>query len=223
MAFCPKCGKPFEENASNCAFCGTKNPAAPAAVNPNVEKIVNKARSLNKKNIAILAGAAIALIVVIIIISTIAGNGYKKAIDNFFDFTVEGKVNKLEKLAPEAFWEELEEDFDIKLKDLKDQLEESFEAELEELEDEYGRNLKVKYKVLEKEEMDEDDLDDLKDTLKDSYGIKKKSVQKALEVEVEATIKGKEDEDTMEQDMVIVKIDGDWYITTVFQMLRWSF
>ncbi len=223
MAFCPKCGKPFEENASNCAFCGTKNPAAPATVNPNVEKIVNKARSLNKKNIAILAGAVVALIVVIIIISSIAGNGYKKAIDNFFDFTVEGKVNKLEKLAPEDYWEELEENYDIKLKDIKKQLEESFENELEELEDDYGRNIKVKYKVLDKEVMDEDDLDDLKDTLKESYGIKKKSVQKALEVEIEATLKGRDDEDTMEQDMVIVKIDGDWYITTVFQMLRFYF
>lgn len=223
MAFCPKCGKPFEENASNCAFCGAKNPAAPAAaVNPNVEKIVNKARSLNKKNVAILAGAVVALVLVIVIISSIAGNRYKKAIDNFFDFTVKGEINKLEQLAPESFWEELEEKEDLDIDDIMDELEENFEEELESLEDYYGKNIKVKYKVLEKEVMDEDDLDDLKDTLKENYGIKKKSVQKALEVEVEATIKGKEDEDTMEQDMVIVKIDGDWYITTVFQLLSWS-
>lgn len=223
MAFCPKCGKPFEDNASNCAFCGAKNPAVPTTVNPKISDMVNKAKNLNKKNITIIACAALALVLVIVIISSILGNSYKKAIDNFFDFTVKCEIDKLEKLAPEDFWDKLEKDKDIDLDEIKEELEERFDGELEELEDYYGKNLKVKYKVLEKEVMDEDDLDDLKDNLKDTYGIKKRSVQKALEVEVEATIKGRDDEDTMEQDMIIVKIDGDWYITTVFSMLRWSF
>lgn len=221
MAFCPKCGKPFEENASNCAYCGAKNPAAPAAVNPKVNEIVNKAKSLNKKNVVILAGAVVAVIVVIALLSSLLGGGYKKAIDNFFDFTVEGDVDKLEDLAPEDFWEELEDEYDVKMKDIKDSLEEEFEAQLENLEDEYGKNIKVKYKVIEKEKMDEDDLDDLKDMLKENYGIAKKSVKKALEVEVEATIKGKDDEDTEEQDMVIVKIGNKWYLSTVFSMLKY--
>ena len=73
----------------------------------------------------------------------------------------------------------------------------------------------------EKEKMDEDDLDDLKDMLKENYGIAKKSVKKALEVEVEATIKGKDDEDTQEQDMIIVKIDNKWYITDIFEALKY--
>ena len=72
MAFCPKCGKPFEENASNCAYCGAKNPAAPAAANPKVNEIVNKAKSLNKKNVVILAGAVVAVIVVIALLSSIS-------------------------------------------------------------------------------------------------------------------------------------------------------
>lgn len=221
MAFCPKCGKPFEENAANCAFCGARNPEVPASTNPKVNEIVNKARSLNKKNIAILAGAVVVVVLAIILISSIAGNGYKKAIDNFFAVTVEGDVDKLEKLAPEEFWEELEETFDVKLKDIKKNVEEEFEATFESLEDDYGKNIKVKYKVLDKEELDEDDLDEIKDILKDSYGIAKKSVKAGYEVEIEATIKGKDDEDTDEQDMTIIKIDGDWYITDIFSMLKY--
>ncbi len=223
MAFCPKCGKPFEENASNCAYCGAKNPDAPAAaVNPKVNEIVNKAKSLNKKNVAILAGAVVVAIVVIsLLASLLGGGGYKKAIDNFFDFTIKGDVDKLDDLAPEDLWEELEEEYDVKLKDIKDELEDSFEAELEELEDEYGKNLKVKWKVLDKEELDEDDLDELKDTLKDNYGIAKKSVKKALEVEIEATIKGRDDEDTEEQEMIVVKIGNKWYISSIFSMLQY--
>ena len=107
------------------------------------------------------------------------------------------------------------------MKDLKDSIEEEFEAQLEMLEDEYGKNIKVKYKVIEKEKMDEDDLDDLKDELKETYGIAKKSVKKAFEVEIEATIKGKDDEDTDEQEMVIVKIGNKWYIPTIFSMLKY--
>lgn len=221
MAFCPKCGKPFEENASNCAYCGAKNPAAPAAANPKVNEIVNKAKSLNKKNVIILAGAVVAVIVVISLLVSLLSGGYKKAIDNFFDFSIKGDVDMIEEIAPEDFWEELEEEYDVKMKDLKDSIEEEFEERLETLEDEYGKNIKVKYKVIEKEKMDEDDLDDLKDELKENYGIAKKSVKKAFEVEIEATIKGKEDEDTDEQDMVIVKIGNKWYIPTIFSMLKY--
>ncbi len=223
MAFCPKCGKPFEENASNCAYCGARNPDAPAAsVNPKVNEIVNKAKSLNKKNIAILAGAVVAVIVVISLLVTLIGSsGYKKAIDNFFDFTIKGDVDVLEDLAPEDFWEELEDEYDVKLKDIKKELEDSFEEQLEDLEDEYGKNLKVKWKVIDKEELDEDDLDDLKDTLKDTYGTAKKSVKKALEVEIEATLKGRDDEDTDEQEMILVKIGNKWYISSIFSMLKY--
>ncbi len=221
MAFCPKCGKPFEENASNCAYCGAKNPAAPAAANNTVNEIVNKAKSLNKKNIAILAGAVVAVVVVIILISSLFGNGYKKAIDNFLDFSVKGDVDVLEKLAPEDFWEELEDEYDVKIKDIEDTLEDVLEAQIEKLEDDYGKNVKVKYKVIEKEKMDEDDLDDIKDTLKDSYGIAKKSVKKGLEVELEVTIKGKEDEDTQEIDLTLVKIGGNWYYTAIFSQLKY--
>ena len=221
MAFCPKCGKPFEENASNCAYCGAKNPAAPAAANNTVNEIVNKAKSLNKKNIAILAGAVVAVVLVIILISSLFGGGYKKAIDNFLDFSVKGDVDVLEKLAPEDFWEELEDEYDVKVKDIEDTIEDMLEAQIEKLEDDYGKNVKVKYKVIEKEKMDEDDLDDIKDDLKDSYGIAKKSVKKGLEVEIEATIKGKEDEDTNEIELRLVKIDGDWYYIDIFSQLKY--
>jgi hypothetical protein len=222
MAFCPKCGKPFEENAANCAFCGAKNPAAPApAVNPKVNEIVNKAKSLNKKNVVIVAVAAIAIIAVISLLASLLGGGYKKAIDNFFAFSIECDADKLDDLAPAKYWDELEDEYDVKLKDIKEEIEESFEEQLESLEDYYGKNIKVKYDILDKEELDEDDLDEIKDELKEKYGISKKSVKKALEVEVEATIKGKDDEDTQEQDMIIVKIDNKWYITDIFEALKY--
>ncbi|MBQ7898055.1 MAG: hypothetical protein IJ323_06490 [Clostridia bacterium] len=145
----------------------------------------------------------------------------RRPINNFFDFTIKGNINKLKDLAPSAFWENLELKNDVKITDIKSSLEKEFEDQLQILEKEYGKNLKVEFVILDKEELDEYDLDDLKDALKESYGISEKSVSKAFEVEVEATIKGDRDEDTDEQDMTIVKIDGKWYISTIFSMLSY--
>jgi len=145
----------------------------------------------------------------------------RRPVNNFFDFTVKGNINKLKDLAPSAFWANLELKNDVKITDIKSSLEKEFEDQLQTLEKEYGKNLKVEFVILDKEELDNYDLDNLKDTLEENYNIPKKSVTNAFELEIEATIKGTDDEDTQEQDMTIVKIDGKWYISTVFSMLAY--
>ena len=83
---------------------------------------------------------------------------------------------------------------------------------MDSLEDEYGKNVKVSYKVTDKDELSDKKLKNIQEGLKDNYDIPKKSVTKGYKVDVDMTIKGKDDEDTNETTLYIVKIKGDWYV-----------
>ena len=216
MAFCQKCGQPIEETVNNCPYCGAPNAANPNPKKSNVSDIVSKAKTLNKKNVAIFAGAIAAVVLLIIIISSLASGGYKKALKNYVDVIWNGKANKIEKLAPEEYWEFYEERYDKDIDDVIDDYEDTFDDKMDYYEDEYGKNVKFKYTITDKDELDEDDLKDLKDRLKNDYDIPRKSVTKAFEVEYDYVIKGKEDEYEGEGEVIIAKIDGKWYVTNFF-------
>lgn len=213
MAFCPKCGKPFEENAVNCAYCGARNPQAPA---PKVNEIVNKAKSINKKNISILASVLALIVIAIVLVVSIFGNKHGKVIDKYFKLTYGGEQKLIEELAPEQFWEKLEKKTGAKYKDIEEVLEAVFDSENEDYEEDYGKNIKVKFDIVEKEKYDEDDLEDVKDFLKERFGIPRKSISAAYDVEIEYTIEGDDDEKNDEATFELVKIDGKWYIPSLF-------
>lgn len=173
----------------------------------------NKVKA-DKKLLGIVIGAAAVVLIAIIILVSSIGGGYKSAIDNYFDVLVEGKVKKLEKLAPEAYWDYLEDEYDTTLDDIKEEYEDSFEDQAEYLEEEYGKNYKYSYKITDKDDITNKKFKNIQENLKDRYDIPKKSVTKGYKVDIEATIKGSEDEDETETTLYVVKIDGDWYVTT---------
>ena len=136
----------------------------------------------------------------------------EKALDNYISVVCNGKVNKLEKLAPAEYWECLEDENDVSMKDAEEQMEELNKTLIRGLEDEYGDNIKVSYKILEKGDASSSDLDEMKDYIKSNYDIPKKSVTDAVELEVELTVRGDDDEETTESTFYAVKVDEDWYI-----------
>lgn len=216
MAFCPNCGRQIEDESKGCPICDAKPETNPltsknngdfgsAPVNPNKSQT---------KNIAIILGGVVAFILVIVLLVSVAGGKpYEKAIDNYFDVFFSGEVEKIKSLAPEAYWEYMEDEYDLDLDDYIEDMEDEMEDYLEEMEDEFGKKAKVTYKITDADRLDEDDLKDLKDTMKDDYDISKKSVTDAYELELEVTIKGEDDEDDAEMDVIVVKIDGKWYMT----------
>ena len=139
----------------------------------------------------------------------------EKALDNYISVVCNGKVNKLEKLAPAEYWEYLEDENDVSMKDAEEQMEELNKTLIRGLEDEYGDNIKVSYKILEKDDASSSDLDSMKDYIKSNYDIPKKSVTDAVELEVELTVRGDDDEETTESTFYAVKVGGDWYICRV--------
>lgn len=173
----------------------------------------NKVKS-DKKLLGIVIGAAAIVLVAVIILVSSIGGGYKSAINNYFDVMIEGKANKIEKLAPKQYWDYLEEEEDVTLEDLKEDYEDSFEDQIDQLEDEYGKNYKFSYKITDKDDITTKKFKNIQENLKDKYDIPKKSVTKGYKVDVELSIKGSEDEDENDTTLYVVKIDGDWYVTT---------
>ncbi len=216
---CTACGFELKDDDVFCTSCGAKQDAAPAGA-PNVAADpINSYVEKAKKNplLLIIPAAAILLFVIIliaIIVAVFAGGAYKKPLNTYEDVFFSGKADRIEKLAPEEYWDYIEEKYDITVKDVIKYYEdeEYFEKTLDALEEDCGKNIKVKYKVEEKDELTDKELDSIKEALKAKYDIPRKNVTKAYELDVEWTVKGKDDEKDDEQKMTVVKIDGKWYI-----------
>lgn len=209
MAFCPKCGQQIDDSAVNCPFCGAANSNNSNANSP-VNDITEKIKKLNVKNIAMLAAGVVVVILVIVLLSSLFGGGYKKAIDRYYDAVYFGKKAAIENLAPKEVWDWIEDEYDVDKAEVVEYLQEASEDRIEVLEDEYGKNIKFSFKVTDKDTADKDDLKELRDELKE-WDIPKKKVKKALEVEFDYTIKGKEDKDEDDSEVGVVKIGSKWY------------
>lgn len=220
-SFCTNCGTPIPEGAVKCASCGKEFNQEQPQEQPAQEPQTNQEQPAQIPNntpikkpmlYGIIGAAAAVLIILIIIIASVAGNSYKKAIDNYMDVLVYGKANKIEKLAPKEYWDYCEEEYDIDINDIIDQFEDSYEYLSDSLEEEYGKNVKVRYKITDKDELSEKKLGTIRNNLKDEYGIAKKSVTKAYKIDAEVTFKGSDDEDTEDMTLIVVKIGSGWYI-----------
>lgn len=209
--FCANCGAQQPDEANVCGNCGS------VLASENVETNENPAGNdivAKLKPYFPIIGAAVAVLLVVIIIICVAcsGGGYKKAIKNAIDVSYKGKANKIEKLAPKEYWDYLEDERDFDMEDYVENYEENWEDRVDDLEDEYGKNYKVKFKVTDKDEISDKKLNTLKDNLNEKYDIKRKDVKKAYKLDIEYTIKGREDERDWEaEDAYVVKIGSKWY------------
>lgn len=85
------------------------------------------------------------------------------------------------------------------------------------LADEYGEDYKIKTKVLDTADLDEDELDDVKDYLLDEWGgyineDEVENIPKGMDVTIKVTIKGDEDESSATYTITMVQYDGEWKV-----------
>ncbi|MGN1481043.1 zinc ribbon domain-containing protein [Porcipelethomonas sp.] len=198
--FCMQCGKEIEDDANICVYCGASQDGSGSSVGADVKK---------KSNVwvPLVAAAAVVLLVLIIIFNLIFGAGYKKPIDNMMKSIETGKGKYLYKSMPE-FLVEYRYD-DDKKDEIYDALDESMEYVVEMLEDEYGDDIKVSYKIKDKEKIKKKDLEKLEENIEDTYDEKVK-VSKGYEVKIKIKIKGDDDKDEDTTTINVYKIDGDW-------------
>jgi transposase len=210
---CNNCGNILEDDAVFCGNCGTMYTAAP--VEAPVEAPVQEEAPAPKKKfnlMTLIIAAAGALTLLILMIALLASGGKKSAVKNY-EKVMNGKVNALTKMAPKDYWKYLEDEEDVDIDELKEEFEEMLEGQQERWEDEYGKNVKIKIKMEDSKKMKKKDLKNLAEALADRYEfISKKDVKKAFEVDLEMTIKGRDDEDDSEMEAAVVKIGGKWYL-----------
>ncbi len=220
--FCANCGTSMEDDVVFCPNCGAKDetPAA-APVAPAPDAAVTTFDAVQKKSsktpviIGAVAVVAVALIVVLVMVLG-GGSGYKKAIDKYIGVRFEGKYSDVFDLAPDAYWDYMEEeneDFDRdELEEKIEEMEEEYEDELEELEDEFGKGIKFSYEVTDEDEISKKDLENINENLEDQYDFDKDSVTEGYDLEITVTVEGDEDSDEQDIKCAALKIDGSWYL-----------
>ncbi len=154
--------------------------------------------------------AMILVLVISVCAFTGCSTGYKGAIETCMEL-MNGNPDNIMDVAPQALWDWIEKEDNLDLDKIKDAYAEYNKEITDNLKDKYGSDYKVTYKITDKDKLDKDDLDELKDELKD-IGIAKKTVSSAYELELEVTIKGEEDKDSDSYEVYAVKIDDKWYL-----------
>ena len=140
---------------------------------------------------------------------------YKGAVKTYVDFFGYGKTELLEDLAPEDYWDYLEEERDTDFDEIQENLDKMYADFEEECEEKFGDNYKVKYKITSKSEISKSKLKKIAKSLKDSYDIKASAVTKGYKLKLEISISGSEDEEEEKVNAYVLKIDGKWYVAQV--------
>ena len=228
---CNNCGTENLDGARFCVGCGAELGAAPVYQEPAYQEPVYQEAPQEfyapqedafapeapkenklKKLLPMIIGGAAAIVLIVVLCVVFLGGGYKKPLDNYMKIlNGKGSEATIEACMPKEFWEEAEDELDVTPGDLYDQLDENYDDLIEELEEEFGDNIKFSYKVTDKDELSKKKLDDLKDTYKE-IGLSKKDITKAYKLEVELTIKGSDDTDSEDLDVVVFKYKGKWYV-----------
>jgi len=223
--FCVNCGTQLPEGTNACPNCG--NGAEPQKVEKEKKagngffakvkaafKKGNDAVAAKLKTFGIPMKAvyiALAVVLVLVVVLSIFGNAYKAPIKAYIDVQFKGKADKIERLIPKQLIDEMEDE-GMELDDLIEYYEKSWEKQEEALEEKYGK-YKVTYKITDKEKVDSDDLKDIRDELNEEYGLKKKSIKAAYELDIEIKIKGSDDDDEIKlKNVYSINIDGKWYL-----------
>ena len=151
--------------------------------------------------------------------------GYEKAIENCMDVYFKGKFDKLENLAPEAYWDywysrgyigpdELARDYY------------DFESMQERYEGEFGSRFSAKYKIKESEKISSDDLAEMREIMNEEYDIPKTTVKAGYIILIEFTYQGSYGKEINREEVYALQIDGNWYICDDdgdFKVMEYSF
>lgn len=165
---------------------------------------------MKKRNFARLFRTAAVLALTVAMLLTVSGCGLfgKKTdpIDKYFKGMQEYDVEQMFSAFPEEIIEALEDE----------DMDEYIEGMLEMLEEEYGK-IKITYEVVDEDELDEDDLDDLREMMEE-LDMDGDDITEAWEIEVEAILETSDDEEDADFGFVVFKYNGKWYLdpTTIF-------
>lgn len=144
---------------------------------PVKDDLLEKAKKVPKKLWIAISGAAVLLIALIVLLSSVVGNTYKSPVNMMEKVANNKKASKVlnysTKMLNGFCEDEIKDILDILKKsddfeDTMEALEEYYADSIENMEDAYGSNYKIKYKITDKEKLDKDELKEIRNDLKDT-------------------------------------------------------
>ncbi len=217
MGFCSNCGSEIKEGTVFCSNCGAKTADAGQQQAGNTQGMQNnntygnftpQSNKPNNNKIIGMAVVGVAALVGLFILVKLFGvfttPGYEKPLQYVCDGLEKGNLKTMMKAFPSYITEEMEDYYD----DYADVFADNMKEQLEE---EFGKNVKVSYKVTDKDKLDKDDIEELVEDIEYFYDEKVK-IKDAYELEVEMKVKGKDGSDESEDSITVIKIGSKWYM-----------
>ena len=128
-------------------------------------------------------------------------SSYEEPVKYMVEGLSEANSKKFLKAFPDFISEHMEDIF----------TDEYLENTLKTAESEFGENIEMSYKITDKTEIDEDELNKMEEDIKNSFD-EEITITKGYELGVEVTTKGDDAEDTEEDEFNVYEVDGKWYI-----------
>lgn len=216
--FCGNCGAASDDSANVCGNCGAPFAAASkGGANDILAKIpgVNNMKPEQKDQvmkiakIAVPAVAAVVVVLILIFGIIVPNTGARGAVKKYFKAIQKTNVEDYIELMPEmrqAIYK-LDEDSSI-----EDEVEELLKDELDDLEDDYGKNVKIKIKITEVDDMKNKTLKSIEESYELDEDLKGVDIEEGKEIDFDITIKGKEDDDDGDGTIYLIKEDGKWKV-----------
>lgn len=205
MAFCPKCGKELSENE----VCTCQH-ILDSDIHSTTNNFTYKKYSVihNKKYFKNFGLILMFVIVAILLIINIV-TGYQKPITKFEKGYNNNDVETiLNACFPNSYIQILKEESlknDQYWSETISQLEELMDLKKQSMKDTYGRNLNLTIKILNKQNVDENEWDLLETYYHDTDSI----IQKAYKLKVKITLEGRKDKKIERRNIYVVKFKDD--------------
>lgn len=225
--FCFKCGVSTDDESIFCPRCGVRIDApfaptipqaapAPASETTPAEPISPAptpapVKTRKKKMVVVLASvfALILLAAGSAIYFLFFSPSYTDPIDLYFDAMYEGKVENVEKLAPDEYWNWRVEASDMNRDECIEEAQEWARLTNKSIKKQFGEDFLCTYEVADKEELSDEALQELAEILERDYEISAKSVKQGYTVTIDLNFNGDEQKG---QEITVVQIGYRWYL-----------
>ena len=233
-SFCTSCGakqNPVNQaepnvnaNANNQSDVAAMTAAADNMKNAVVNGVSGATEKIksSKHGPLIIVGVLVALVIILFVIVfclIFGGGNYETPVKNFVKVCEkgDGKAYRDMIMASDKEIKALEKVLELTDEgDFDDYCQEQAEDIQESVQDKYGDNVKISYDIVDKEELDEDELKKLnkKTSLFGLLGSDDDAeITQAYKLSVEFDIEGENDESTQEKEFTVAKYDGKWVFT----------
>ncbi len=208
----PMVGKPPIVPSAPSSFVQPPPPpeqqAVPAVSEPTADEPIPREKSWFRRRWPVLAGAAIIVTLVAGVLVYFSGADTQRLVERSYQTVLEPEERTVREQAPKEFWDYLDKRYELNPADVVMWYEEIGQT----LEKDYGEDVRIHCDVLREREVSDRLLGEIRDSLKDRYGILKKDVDQVMRLAVDITVGGTDDEETEMMTLYAVSIRGVRYM-----------